>query len=69
MMVMKTKTFFIASLTINVMAMGALIFLLKTLLVLPDSTPAAVKWIFITNAPPVAMEQSPSAQAAAKKTN
>jgi hypothetical protein len=66
---MKTRTFFIASLTINAMALGALIFLLKTLVVLPDSTPAAVKWIFVTNAPPVAVEQSPSAQAAVKKTN
>ncbi len=68
-MVMKTRTFFIASLTINVMALGAFVLLLKTLLILPDSTPAAVKWIFVTNAPPVAMEESPSAQAAAKKTN
>jgi hypothetical protein len=68
-MFMKTRAFFIGSLTINVAMLAALVFLLKTLLILPDSTPAAVKWIFITNAPPAVMEKPTGPQAAAKKIN
>jgi hypothetical protein len=68
-MFMKIRTFFIGSLTMNVAMLAALVFLLKAVLTLPDATPAAVKWIFVTNAPPAAMEQSSNAQAVLKKIN
>jgi len=46
----KTKTFLVGSLTINAITLGALIFLLKTLMILPNTSPPLVRFIF-TNTP------------------
>lgn len=60
-MAVKTKTFLIVSLTVNTITLGALIFLLKTSLALPDSLPASIRYVFVTNAPPAVVEQSTNA--------
>jgi len=63
MMAMKTKTFLVGSLTVNAIVLGALIFLLKTSLALPDYLPASVRYVFVTNVPPAVVEQSTNAGA------
>jgi hypothetical protein len=62
MMAVNTKTFLVGSLTINAITLGVLIFLLNSLLSLPDTTPAQVRLIFVTNAPPAMVQKSTNAE-------